>query len=66
MVMKRQSQESAIQHDERRSFAVNYRWASGDGIICHGHTVAMGRNRAHAERRFFKQNGHVMPNEEES
>jgi hypothetical protein len=40
---------------------VNYQWSGSDGTICRGHTVAAGRSRAEAERRFFKQHSHVLP-----
>ncbi len=39
---------------------VNYQWTGADGAICHSHTVAAGRSRADAEKRFFKQNRHVL------
>jgi hypothetical protein len=41
-------------------FAVNYQWSGSDGAIFHGHTVASGRDGAHAERRFFRRHRHVL------
>ena len=49
----------------QQTFGINYRWSMSDGTICSRHTVAFGRNRAHAERRFFRRNRHVAPNPEE-
>lgn len=42
-------------------FGINYRWTAAGGVICTGHTVVLGRDRAHAERRFFQQHRHVEP-----
>lgn len=42
-------------------YAVNYRWTDAEGVRCSGRSVAMGRDRAHAERRFFRQHRHVSP-----
>lgn len=48
-------------HDrDQTHFPVNYQWSGSDGTICHGHSVASGRSHSEAERRFFKQNQHVL------
>lgn len=42
-------------------FAMHYSWTDASGIRCSGRTVSKGRDRAHAERRFFRRHRHVSP-----
>jgi hypothetical protein len=60
--MKSQNEEGRIQKSER-NFGVNYRWLGKNGQIHIGRTVTIGRDRAHAERRFFNQHKHVLMEE---
>lgn len=51
--------------ETHQPFGINYRWTGADGAICTGRTVAFGKDRPHAERRFFNQNKHVEPEQTE-
>jgi hypothetical protein len=57
--MKTQNTEVRNQKTEQ-PFGVNYTWADSKGRMHLGRSVGSGRDRAHAERRFFRQHRHVM------
>lgn len=51
--------------ETHQPFGISYRWTGAGGVICTGRTVAFGKDRQHAERRFFNQHQHVEPEQTE-
>ena len=43
------------------AYGVRYEWTDADGVKCQARSVSTGRDRAHAERRFFRSHRNVFP-----
>lgn len=56
--------EKTVRIEEQHPFGINYHWSDSGGVRCSSHTVAIGRDRSDAERRFFKQHQHVLATED--
>lgn len=52
-------QVSSSKAEESAHFPVNYQWTGSGGMICHGHSVATGKTRKQAMRRFARMFRHI-------
>lgn len=60
MQIQNRNQKSEVGSQNEQPFGTNYSWADSKGRMHLGRSVGTGRDRAHAERRFFNQHKHVM------
>lgn len=59
--MKTQTGSSKLaDKSSEQPYGIDYTWADSKGRMHLGRTAGSGRDRAHAERRFFRQHRHVF------